>query len=100
MDAYATVKVLVQRFGRREFSLVVNQANPSNPAHTGNVVTSHLQRVAERFLRAGGAMPYCLARRIHCAPTGTSPGVSLGSFGWSAAKPPIVSLSSPRGMLC
>ncbi len=68
MDAYATLKVLVQRFGRREFRLIVNQANPTNPAHTGRVVTLHLQRVAERFLRAGGGRPVEI-RLAGCIPS-------------------------------
>lgn len=55
MDAYATIKILSQRYGRLIFSLVVNRANPSNPLQTGNAVTAHLQRVATKFLVARGS---------------------------------------------
>jgi flagellar biosynthesis protein FlhG len=76
MDAYATMKILVQRFGRREFSLIVNQANPANPAHTGNVVTSHLQRVASRFLKAGGTLPVNI-RLAGCVPSDPAVGRAI-----------------------
>jgi flagellar biosynthesis protein FlhG len=55
MDAYATIKILSQKYGRPNFSLVVNRANPANPLQTGNAVTAHLQRVATKFLAARGS---------------------------------------------
>ncbi len=60
MDAYATIKVLVSRYGRRTFRLIVNQANPANPDQSGHVVASHLQKVVQRFLVADGAVPVTL----------------------------------------
>jgi flagellar biosynthesis protein FlhG len=53
-DAYATVKVLSLRFGCRNFRVIVNQADPASPEDDGARITSHLQRVASRFLTAGG----------------------------------------------
>jgi len=76
MDAYATMKILVQRFGRREFNLVVNQANPANPSHTGNVVASHLQRVASRFLMAGSGLPVNI-RLAGCVPSDPAVGRAI-----------------------
>ena len=55
MDAYATIKILSQRYGRHRFSLVVNRANPINPMQTGNAVTTHLQRVVTKFLADCGS---------------------------------------------
>jgi len=63
MDAYATIKVLAQRYGRREISLVVNQANPENPIKTGTTVKNHLQQIATRFLQREDPAPL----RIHLA---------------------------------
>jgi len=57
VDAYATIKVLSRRYGRREFSLIVNQANPDNPARAGALVTNHLQRIASRFLSGEDSDP-------------------------------------------
>ncbi len=52
MDAYATLKILATRHGRRQFSLVVNQADPSKAAQSGGAVAAHLQQVISRFLEA------------------------------------------------
>jgi flagellar biosynthesis protein FlhG len=51
MDAYATIKVLVQRYGRREIALAVNHANPENPIKTGTTVKNRLQQIATQFLQ-------------------------------------------------
>ncbi len=68
MDAYATIKVLVSRYRRRAFRLIVNQANPSNPDQSGHVVASHLQKVIRKFLMAGGMAPVTL-ELAGCVPT-------------------------------
>jgi flagellar biosynthesis protein FlhG len=67
VDAYATIKMLVQLQGRREFHLIVNQADPSAPKRSGDRVAKHLQQVITRFLpredgppisvRLAGAVP-------------------------------------------
>jgi flagellar biosynthesis protein FlhG len=57
MDAYATIKVLAQRYGRMEISLAVNQANPENPIKTGTTVKNHLQQIASRFLQGENPVP-------------------------------------------
>jgi flagellar biosynthesis protein FlhG len=50
VDAYATIKVLVQLQDRREFHLIVNQADPSAPERSAARVAEHLQQVITRFL--------------------------------------------------
>ncbi len=52
MDSYATIKILNQYYGRREFLLVVNQANPGCPAQIGTSVVNHLQNVISRFIES------------------------------------------------
>lgn len=58
-DAYALVKVLAARYGRREFLVVVNMAASSADAEAA---FARLARVAERFLRVRleyqGYVPY------------------------------------------
>ena len=49
-DAYATLKVLARRYGRKQFSLIVNQADPDNPEETGSAIVNRLQDVISRFL--------------------------------------------------
>jgi flagellar biosynthesis protein FlhG len=67
MDAYATIKILSQRYGRLSFNLVVNRANPLNPLQTGNAVTTHLQRVVTKFLAGHGNGPVSV-RLAGCVP--------------------------------
>ncbi len=50
MDAYATIKILHQTYGRTEFLLVVNQANPDCSRQVGESITGHLQSVISRYL--------------------------------------------------
>lgn len=49
-DAYATMKVLARRFGRREFFLVVNAVDPTRAEEIGTAVAGRLQEVTSRFL--------------------------------------------------
>jgi flagellar biosynthesis protein FlhG len=49
-DAYATIKVLARRFGRREFFLIVNAVDPARPEEIGSAVAGRLQEVTARFL--------------------------------------------------
>jgi flagellar biosynthesis protein FlhG len=53
MDAYATIKVIKQLYGRDRFFLVVNQTNPACPDRIGTSVVNHLQKVISRFMEAG-----------------------------------------------
>jgi len=53
MDSYATVKVLKQLYGRSDFLLIVNQADPNCPDQVGASVATHLQTVVSRFLGTG-----------------------------------------------
>ncbi|NWG14547.1 MAG: P-loop NTPase, partial [Acidobacteria bacterium] len=71
MDAYATIKVLVSRYGKRKFRLIVNQANPSDPDHSGRVVASHLQKVIRKFLTSdiGAPVTIQLAGCVPADPT-------------------------------
>jgi flagellar biosynthesis protein FlhG len=57
MDAYATIKILHQLYGRREFLLVVNQANPDCSSQIGASIASHLQNVISRYLATGDHNP-------------------------------------------
>ena len=50
MDSYATMKILNQTYGKNEFSLIVNQANPISCAQVGNTVAGHLKNVISRFI--------------------------------------------------
>ncbi|HTY64948.1 MAG TPA: MinD/ParA family protein [Acidobacteriota bacterium] len=50
MDSYATIKILNQEYGRNEFLLIVNQANPASFSQIGNSVVGHLQNVISRFI--------------------------------------------------
>jgi flagellar biosynthesis protein FlhG len=50
MDAYATIKILHQLYERREFLLIVNQANPDSSKQMGEAVGHHLQNVISTFL--------------------------------------------------
>ncbi len=50
MDSYATIKILNQVYGKNEFLLVVNQANPGNFSQIGNSVAGHLQNVISKFI--------------------------------------------------
>ncbi len=57
MDAYATIKVLVHEYGRREVHLVVNRGDPRDPARTGATVAANLQQVVSQFLRQDDGPP-------------------------------------------
>lgn len=50
MDSYATIKILNQTYGRNEFLLIVNQANPGSFVQIGHSVAGHLQNVISRFI--------------------------------------------------
>jgi flagellar biosynthesis protein FlhG len=50
MDSYATIKILNQLQGKREFLMVVNQANPDYLSQIGTAVVSHLQKVIAKFI--------------------------------------------------
>lgn len=56
-DVYAVVKILALRYGRNDFSLVVNQASRTRPDHEGMKVANQLRKVAERFLIKEGHAP-------------------------------------------
>lgn len=60
MDAYASIKVLKQLYGRNEFLLVVNQADPEDPNQIGNFVTSRLKSVLSKFVDADQPSQVCL----------------------------------------
>ena len=44
------IKILALRFACRNFRLVVNQADPRHPEHSGMMVAARLQQVVSRFL--------------------------------------------------
>ena len=50
MDAYASIKILHQTYGRNEFLLVVNQADPDCSSQIGASIAGHLQSVISRYL--------------------------------------------------
>jgi len=50
MDSYATIKILNQEYGKNDFLLIVNQANPANFTQVGGAVVGHLQNVISRFI--------------------------------------------------
>ncbi len=56
-DAYATVKILAQRFGCNAFHLVVNESDPLQPEQAGAAVARRLQEVTARFLAVEGSPP-------------------------------------------
>jgi flagellar biosynthesis protein FlhG len=53
MDAYATIKVLHNLHGRREFLLVANQANPDCSSQVGESIAGHLRNVISQYLESG-----------------------------------------------
>ncbi len=57
MDAYAAIKILNQVYGRSEFLLVVNQANPEGCSKTAAAVANHLQSVISKFLEPTSQNP-------------------------------------------
>jgi flagellar biosynthesis protein FlhG len=63
MDAYATIKILVHVYGRREVNLIVNRGDTADPARTGATVAANLQQVVSRFLVRDDGLPV----RIHLA---------------------------------
>jgi flagellar biosynthesis protein FlhG len=69
-DAYATIKVIKQLYGRNRFFLVVNQANPACPDRIGVSVVNHLQGVIARFIETspGNQMLVQLAGSIPTDP--------------------------------
>ncbi len=70
MDVYATIKVLVQLNGAREFQLAVNRADAKRPDRVAAAVTAHLQQVVSRFLprRDGEPVQIRLAAAIPSDP--------------------------------
>lgn len=60
LDAYASIKVLKQHYGRSEFLLLVNQANPEHPDQSGTSVIKHLQSMISKFVDAGKSQPVYL----------------------------------------
>jgi flagellar biosynthesis protein FlhG len=52
MDAYATIKILHQNYGRSEFLLVVNQADPDRSDQVGASIAGHLRNVISRYLES------------------------------------------------
>jgi len=77
MDAYAIVKILVRRFHRSEFLLVVNHAEAAFPEQTGIRVREHLQGVASRFLPTS-ENPSILIRLLGSIPTDPAVPRSVG----------------------
>ena len=61
MDAYATIKILHQLYGKSEFLLVVNQANPDHINQVGASIARHLQNVISRYLESDNSKPV----RVH-----------------------------------
>src|SRR5207244_5628726 len=97
-DAYALVKVLATRYGRREFLVAVNMAAGAADAEAA---FQRLARVAERFLRVRleyqGSVPYddALPRAVPLrppgvpAPPGSPASQALGALaGRLAGRPP------------
>jgi flagellar biosynthesis protein FlhG len=85
MDAYATIKILNQFHGRKEFLLVVNQADPECSSQIGAAIAARLQSVASTYLETGDnpirielagsipidpAIPYSVRQRQLLAETG------------------------------
>jgi flagellar biosynthesis protein FlhG len=64
VDAYATIKVIAQQHGRRDFSLLVNQTDPGDPDAAGARVARNLQLVLSRFLRPEDGVRIRLAGSI------------------------------------
>jgi flagellar biosynthesis protein FlhG len=56
-DAYATIKVLANIYGRKDFFIIVNQANALHPENMGTTVANHLQNVASRFIKTEDHTP-------------------------------------------
>jgi flagellar biosynthesis protein FlhG len=56
-DAYATIKVLATRYNRSQFSLIVNQADPSRPEQTAEEIAGRLRQVISRFLVTDSQAP-------------------------------------------
>jgi flagellar biosynthesis protein FlhG len=52
MDAYATIKILHQSYGRSEFLVVVNQADPDRSDQVGASIAGHLRNVISRYLKS------------------------------------------------
>lgn len=63
-DAYATIKVLARRYGRRQVSVVVNRAGGREAGHTAAAVVRHLQHVVDRFLSDGAPVTLTLRAAI------------------------------------
>jgi len=57
MDSYATIKILNRTYGRNEFLLIVNQANPASFTKIGQTVAGHLQNVISRFINSEEKKP-------------------------------------------
>jgi len=57
MDSYATIKILNRTYGRNEFLLIVNQANPVSFTQIGQTVAGHLQNVISRFINSEEKKP-------------------------------------------
>jgi len=57
VDAYAAIKILHRLYGKREFLLVVNQANPASVNQIGLSIVGHLQDVISRYLQSDSDNP-------------------------------------------
>ncbi len=57
MDSYATIKILNQLYGRNEFLVIINQANPDRSGQIGATVVGHLRKVISRFLDSSDKKP-------------------------------------------
>jgi len=56
MDAYAIIKILRRSYGRSEFLMVVNQADPDRSDQAGAAIAGHLRNVISRYLESDPAV--------------------------------------------
>jgi len=56
MDAYATLKILSQDYGKTEFLLLVNQADPHQPDRVAASIAGHLQKVISEYLASDNSI--------------------------------------------
>lgn len=57
IDAYAAIKILHRLYGKNEFLLVVNQANPDNVNKVGASIAGHLQNVISKYMQPDSDNP-------------------------------------------
>jgi flagellar biosynthesis protein FlhG len=69
IDAYATIKVLHHLHGRREFLLVVNQANPNHSGQVGASIVGHLRNVTSKYIASESPIKIELVSSIPVDPT-------------------------------